>query len=96
MNVSCDNLSSLKSPDTIYGYISKDHVLGEEICYERKWKSYIGLSKECITELLGNPASFEKNKFIYYSGIPEESQILMVLQFYFKRGKLKRIKCTLA
>ena len=97
-----DNLCSewiyLKYPVVSKGYIGVDSSPQGDICYQRKWMSYVGLSKKCIIELLGEPAHIKKNEFIYYfSSNPKNGQgAVGVLHMYFRNGKMKKIQCSLS
>jgi hypothetical protein len=98
-----DNLCSawdyLKYPVVSKGYIGEDLSPQGEICYQRKWKSYIGLSRQCIVELLGEPIIIEKNEFKYYfsSWHPQNGDgAEAILHIYFRYGKVRKIRCSLA
>ena len=94
----CSEWEYLKYPVIAKGYIGTDATPQGEICYQRKWMSYTGLSKKCIIELLGEPARIEKNEFVYYfSSNPKSGQgAIGVLHVYFHNGKMKRIRCSLS
>lgn len=95
----CGEWVYLKYPVIKEGYIGYDSSAQGEICFQRKWKSYIGLSKECIIELLGKPARVKKNEFIYYFGSNvtiNSDDAIGVLHLYFRGGKMKKIHCSLA
>jgi hypothetical protein len=94
----CPLWDYLKYPVVRKGYIGEDSSPQGDICYQRKWKSYIGLSKQCIIELLGEPAKIEKNQLIYYfSCCPQNGDgAVGVLYIYFRYGKVRKIRCSLA
>ena len=95
----CSEWIYLKYPIVKKGYIGSDSSPQGELCYQRKWMSYVGLSKQCITDLLGEPARIEKNKFIYYFSTNPQSDndgAIGVLYMYFRNGKMKKIHCSIS
>ncbi len=93
----CPMWEYLKYPVVLKGYIGVDSEPQGEICFQRKWKSYIGLSPKCIIELLGEPARIEKKEFLYYfSCCPQNGEgAVGALHIYFRYGKVRKIRCSL-
>ena len=91
----CSEWIYLKYPVVKKGYIGVDSSPQGDICYQRKWMSYVWLSKNCIIELLGEPAEIKGNVFTYYFGIAEREMTVGTVNFYFQNGKMKKIDCNL-
>jgi hypothetical protein len=92
----CEEWQYLKYPVVKKGYIGIDSSPQGDICYQRKWRSYVGLSKDCIKTLLGEPYRESNSIFMYYfSSNPRNDGAVGVLRLYFRGGRMKRITCGL-
>jgi hypothetical protein len=63
--------------------------------HPRKWTSYMGLSKECITHLLGEPMDSTQNEYMYFFGDAESGMVIGKLYLYFRYGKVRSFSCKL-
>lgn len=91
----CSDLADLKYTVLRKGYIGQNAEAQGEICFQQKWKVYLGLSKECIIELLGEPMEIRYNYFLYYFGDAEQEMVIGAIKLYFAGNKMNKIKCVI-